>query len=237
MEKSSIYWNGKVIKSEYRMLNIKSCYTISKWNITNHSYKLLTTVNYVLTLHSEDNTWEPEENLDCPDLISTYEAQFQNIVTSSSDDNDKGTKRKSIAEDNRLRGFDRGLEPDKIVGATDVNGELMFLMMWKNCREADLVAARVANARCPEIVIKYYENKQMWYCKPNVIEIDWKIVISSSIMFICKWKFLRYWYSIWMLHLILIEIHFIASCKVGCLILLAFVSKIILLCNLDNLPS
>lgn len=118
----------------------------------------------------EDNTWEPEENLDCPDLIAGYESQFE-ITTPSNEEADK-SKRKNITEDNRARGFDRGLEPELIVGATDASGELMFLMMWKNCKEADLVPANQVNTRCPEIVINYYENKKLWSTKNCVIELD-----------------------------------------------------------------
>ncbi|CAH0549105.1 unnamed protein product [Brassicogethes aeneus] len=120
----------------------------------------------------EDNTWEPEENLDCPDLIAAYESQFDTSTSKDQDDSEKVHKRKDISEDIRPRGFDRGLEPDKIVGATDASGELMFLMMWKNCKEADLVPASQLNGRCPEVVIKYYENKTPWICKESVIEID-----------------------------------------------------------------
>ena len=31
----------------------------------------------------------------------------------------------------KSNGFDKGLEPDKIVGVTDRSGELMFLISWK----------------------------------------------------------------------------------------------------------
>ncbi|XP_023014543.2 chromobox protein homolog 1 [Leptinotarsa decemlineata] len=121
--------------------------------------------------NEEDNTWEPEENLDCPDLIAAYESQFEIASAAKAEEADK-SKRKNITEDNRARGFDRGLEPDKIVGATDASGELMFLMMWKNCKEADLVPANQMNVRCPEIVINYYENKKQWFTKNSVIELD-----------------------------------------------------------------
>nr|AGG11726.1 Umbrea [Drosophila orena] len=56
-------------------------------------------------------------------------------------------------------GFDRGLQPLRILGVCDWSGQLAFLMQWKDCDKADLVPAKVANVRCPEMVISYYEQR------------------------------------------------------------------------------
>uniref|UniRef100_A0A8C2PQM8 Chromobox homolog 1b (HP1 beta homolog Drosophila) n=1 Tax=Cyprinus carpio TaxID=7962 RepID=A0A8C2PQM8_CYPCA len=82
----------------------------------------------------EDNTWEPEENLDCPDLIAEF-LQSQKTAESGgkrraeSDGDGKETKKRKD-EPEKLRGFARGLDPERIIGATDSSGELMFLMKW-----------------------------------------------------------------------------------------------------------
>jgi len=125
----------------------------------------------------EDNTWEPAENLDCDDLIEIFEKDHKKKEaekkTKEKDPVDK--KRKQNGEDFTTikkkksevkegpRGFERGLEPEKIIGATDSSGELMFLMKWKGSDEADLVAARIANAKCPQIVIQFYEERLTWH--------------------------------------------------------------------------
>lgn len=118
-----------------------------------------------------ENTWEPELNLDCPDLIADYEErrkekeEKKKRKQKDADEDAGSKKKKKVAEeeDNKPRGFDRGLQPERIIGATDSSGELMFLMKWKDSDEADLVPARQANIRCPQIVIAFYEERLTWH--------------------------------------------------------------------------
>ncbi|XP_052807025.1 chromobox protein homolog 1-like isoform X2 [Mya arenaria] len=119
-----------------------------------------------------ENTWEPEANLDCPDLIAEYEKvraekkkKEQEKKRKSNGEVEPIKKKKKVAEedDNKPRGFDRGLQPERIIGATDSSGELMFLMKWKDSDEADLVPARQANVKCPQIVIAFYEERLTWH--------------------------------------------------------------------------
>ncbi|KAF6724716.1 Chromobox-like protein 5 [Oryzias melastigma] len=144
------------------------------------------------------NTWEPEKNLDCPELIAefmkTYKKTSSGSATPSTgssksntgssgrskesgslkkkgsdeeeeEEEEGGSKPKKKKEEEILvaRGFERGLEPEKIIGATDSCGDLMFLMKWKDSDEADLVLAKEANHKCPQIVIAFYEERLTWH--------------------------------------------------------------------------
>jgi len=138
--------------------------------------------------NEEDNTWEPVENLDCPDLIAEFEEQrkkkkqenkVKELEKEKEKDKDKDKdkdknkkksipnepdkKKKKTEDESKPRGFDRGLEPEKIIGATDASGELMFLIKWKDSEEADLVPAKLANVKCPQVVIKFYEERLTWH--------------------------------------------------------------------------
>ncbi|XP_031329940.1 chromobox protein homolog 1-like isoform X2 [Photinus pyralis] len=104
-----------------------------------------------------DNTWEPEHNLDCPGLVEEFEVsrrrkhEFQYLtITSSGCETPDVSKKKVI-------GFDRGLKPERILACTNTNGQLLFLMQWKNSTKVDLVPSVEANMRCPEVVIDFYE--------------------------------------------------------------------------------
>ena len=127
----------------------------------------------------DDNTWEPVENIDCKDLIEEFERKLKDKKGSSgkkAPQQQQGTKNKSPnsstseksekkrkTDENQPKGFERNLEAERIIGATDSSGELMFLVKWKGSDEADLVPAREANAKCAQTVIKFYEERLTWH--------------------------------------------------------------------------
>jgi len=135
-----------------------------------------------------ENTWEPQDNLDCPEIISAFEAKRgkkeEPKKRKKEADAPAPTKKKKVVEeddDSKPRGFDRGLQPERIIGATDTSGELMFLMKWKDSDEADLVPSRQANVKCPQIVIQFYEERLTWHSSAE--DKDWFRSLPVSISF------------------------------------------------------
>jgi len=130
----------------------------------------------------DDNTWEPKDNLECNELIDEFEKQHaakskkkgagagpasSKKKKADSDEEVAPQPAKKDKKEEARNGFDRGLTPQSIIGATDSSGELMFLMRWKDTEEADLVPARLANVRCPQVVIKFYEERLSWQTSPD----------------------------------------------------------------------
>lgn len=144
----------------------------------------------------KDNTWEPEENINCKDMIIEYEKtlienrnkkrKLFNSNTGSSKKIKVPTVSKGLKIKNEVVTDDEVTDEkiannvdlkenesvysdlnsdrvaEKIIGATECNGQLMFLLKWKDNTEAELVLAKEANVRCPQIVIHFYEQRIKW---------------------------------------------------------------------------
>lgn len=115
-----------------------------------------------------DNTWEPETHLECSQLINEYEKKAKEKTTKERKETGKKTPKKQsldnpeMKDENSLTGFDQGFEPEKILGATNASGTLKFLMQWKGSEVQELVPASQANVLCPQVVIKFYEERLNW---------------------------------------------------------------------------
>lgn len=120
-----------------------------------------------------DNTWEPVTNLDCDELISEFEKVYalsqvhssKGASAASSPPKKKRTNKKpnnGYDAANEPIGFERGYEAEEIIGATDLDGQIMFNIKWKGADILDWVPAKEANVKCPQVVIKYYESCLTW---------------------------------------------------------------------------
>lgn len=65
--------------------------------------------------------------------------------------------------DSEPSGFQRGLKAEDILGATEVNGQILFLVKWEGQQEADFVYSQEARNHIPLMVIDFYESKLTWH--------------------------------------------------------------------------
>lgn len=108
-----------------------------------------------------DNTWEPADNLTCLELIEAFEAALKKKKETKPPNKKVEVSKKKVPTAS-VAPTKKGPDPEKIVGATDASGQLMFLMKWKGSEEADLIPAKDANIKYPQIVIQFYEKRLTW---------------------------------------------------------------------------
>ena len=102
----------------------------------------------------EHNTWEHQDHLaNSTEVIKEYEIKLQQ---------QKLMMKYGPDSNIRPRGFSRGLEAEKIVGATFETGKIFFSVKWKDCDQTDIVSAKEANLRIPQLVIQFYEERVDW---------------------------------------------------------------------------
>lgn len=112
-----------------------------------------------------ESSWEQKDNLDCSDLIAAFESNEKKKKEFLADVKKRKSSDTTVSDGTTKKGggFDRGLIAERIIGATETSGELMFLMKWKDTEEADLVSAKQANVAFPQVVIQFYEERMTWH--------------------------------------------------------------------------
>lgn len=108
-----------------------------------------------------ENSWEDEDNLvNCPELVEQYEKK---LIDESRTGDEASAEQVENCEHVEIptpqNPLQEGYTPLEILGVTNVNNKLRFLIKFKGLDEAIFVLAKDAHKYCPDIVIQFYESK------------------------------------------------------------------------------
>ena len=120
-----------------------------------------------------ENSWEPLENLNCPELVEEFEKERklrkkQKLRKENQEQEEARTEIVSGGSQNLLQRqtteevlthLEPGRVPKEILGVTDVGGVLRFLCEWQNSDKANFILAKALNEAYPQLVIDFYESK------------------------------------------------------------------------------
>ncbi|XP_023036331.1 heterochromatin protein 1 [Drosophila willistoni] len=122
-----------------------------------------------------ESTWEPEENLNCQELIQEYKLSCidrENAASSGEScparnfvadtqgastlvDGASGNNKSSLRN-----GFDRGLEVENILGIYfDQSKQRKLIIKFKGVTKPEIISSELANQKIPRMVIEFYAKR------------------------------------------------------------------------------
>lgn len=91
--------------------------------------------------------------------LHIYQEKKTFAMSASSEKKKRVERKNRLDEIKKPRGFERGLQIDEIVGATDYTGDLLYLIRWRDCTELDLLPSIEVNEKSPQDVIQFNEKR------------------------------------------------------------------------------
>lgn len=137
----------------------------------------ISAVSEISSLRSETKKPKKAARYDSPDETSTSRPKAkatskailsEDEVASSNEDSDRNStsnvKSSKKPDDADMLNdiVEQNLEPEKIIAATKAQGEIMFLMKWKNLNKADVISSRIAKVACPQTLIAFFMERLTW---------------------------------------------------------------------------
>ncbi|KAG5680621.1 hypothetical protein PVAND_010115 [Polypedilum vanderplanki] len=128
----------------------------------------------------DDNTWEPAENLNCPDLIEDFENKLLNdeltVVVEDLNNGEENALEINVLdnEENLVYNKENTIKkegndlvmiekiPEEVIGATDSNGQLEYMIKWKDVDECTLIPSVEAKEKCSKLLVDFFEKRLVW---------------------------------------------------------------------------